>query len=154
MYAVIIFLIAYMIFSTILDLVYFIADEDNNYEEKHKQKDSTYLMIDGSISIIDFLVDVFMFKKFLSLYFYFFGLMEKKLTSQNEKMTSFNKAIFCWGLFLTLLTFVQTLLALLEKLIITDDMQKVELRFERFFLPIKDFFVYSTMLYLFYYQAI
>jgi hypothetical protein len=111
-------------------------------------------MIDAGISIIDFLLDVSMFKIFLSLYLYFFGLMKKKLAFQNEKMTNYNKAIFCWGMFLTLLTFIHSLVLLLESLIITDEMLKVELRFTRFFLPVKDFLVYSTLLYLFYYQAI
>jgi hypothetical protein len=36
MYAVIIFLVAYMVFSTILDVVYFIVDHDNYYGEIHK----------------------------------------------------------------------------------------------------------------------
>ena len=122
MYAVIIFLVAYMVFSTILDVVYFIVDHDNYYGEIHKPKNKTYLMIDAAISIIDFLVDVSMFKIFLSLYLYFFGLMKKKLAFQNEKMTNYNKAIFCWGMFLTLLTFIHSLVELLESLIITDDM--------------------------------
>jgi hypothetical protein len=90
--------------------------------------DRTYLIIDGSISIIDFLVDLVMFKIFLSLYFYFFAQRKMKLSLQNEMMTNCNKAIFCWGLLLTLLTFAHSLVSFLDKLIITDDMQTVELQ--------------------------
>jgi len=142
-----------MIFSTALNVIYFINNHDNYYGEIHKPMDKTYLIIDGCISIIDFLVDLFIFKIFLSLYFYFFGLMKKKLTLQNEKLTNFNKAIFCWGLFLTLLSFVQCLFSLLEKVIITNEMQLLELRIQRFYIPVKDFLLFSTLLYLFYYQA-
>jgi hypothetical protein len=116
--------------------------------------DRTYLIIDGRISIIDFLVDLVMFKIFLSLYFYFFAQRKMKLSLQNEMMTNCNKAIFCWGLFLTLLTFAHSLVSFLDKLIIKNDMQSVELQIQRFYFLIKDFLVYSTILYLFYFQAI
>ena len=141
-----------MIVLTILSVIYFINNLENNNGETYKPMDKNYLIIEGSISIIDFLVDLFMFKIFLSLNFYFFGLMKKKLSLKDEQITFFNKAIFCWGLFLTFLTFVQCLFSLLGKLIITDVMQMVELRIQRFYLPLKDFLVYSTLL--FYYQAI
>jgi hypothetical protein len=54
--------------------------------------------------------------------------MKMKLSLQNDMMTNCNKAIFCWGLFLTLLTFAHSLVSFLDKLIITDDMQSVELQ--------------------------
>lgn len=122
-----------MIVLTILSVIYFINNLENNNGETYKPMDKNYLIIEGSISIIDFLVDLFMFKIFLSLNFYFFGLMKKKLSLKDEQITFFNKVIFFWGLFLTFLTFVQCLFSLLGKLIITDVMQMVELRIQRFY---------------------
>ena len=113
MYAIITFLVAYMISSSILDIVYILKNKDKN----HKPEDNTYYYIDGTLRTLNFLVDLYMFKIFLSLYVYFFGLMKKKLAFQNEKMTNFNIAIFYWGLFLVLLTFAHCLVALLDGLL-------------------------------------
>lgn len=98
MTGIIIFLIIYMTIITILDMV-FIAKV-----RYMRRREIIYLYIDGSLRIINFSVIMFMFVLFMNLYFYFIGLMEKKFSFQNEKMTKLNKAVCYWGLFLALVT--------------------------------------------------
>jgi hypothetical protein len=88
-----------MVLLTILDMV-FIAKAPI----VRRRGEIIYLYIDGSLRIINFSVIMFMFVLFMNLYFYFIGLMEKKLSFQNEKMTKLNKAVCYWGLFLALVT--------------------------------------------------
>ncbi len=138
MYGIMIFFVVFMIIQTIYDI-------------RSKGKENFYFNM--TLSLLIFVVEIYLFNIFLSLYFYFIGLMEKKLAFENAKMTNFNKLICYWTLILSLLTLAHCIVALLKGLIQDQGIHETFLIFERIVVPIKDILVYSTILYLFYYQA-
>jgi len=105
------------------------------------------------LSILNFIVEMYLFKVFLTLYVSFIGLMKKKLAFENAKMTIFNKLMCYWTLILALLTLAHCIVAFMNGLTIDNSIHAAEVTFERIVVPIKDILVYSTILYLFYYQA-
>lgn len=138
MFGVIVFFVVYMIIQTVFDIF------------AHRKDHFYFIMI---LSILNFIVEMYLFNVFLSLYFSFIELMEKKLAFENSKMTNFNKLMCYWTLILALLTLAHCIVALLNGITIDKSIHAVEVTFERIVVPIKDILVYTTILYLFYYQA-
>lgn len=97
-----IFFVVFMIIQTISDI-------------RSKRKENFYFKM--TLSLLIFVVEIYLFNIFLSLYFYFIGLMEKKIAFENAKMTNFNKLICYWTLILSLLTLAHCIVALLKGLI-------------------------------------
>lgn len=143
------YLLVYLISIIALDIIYNGAGND----DVKPVSETGYIIYNAILRTFKFLFDIYLFCMFIRLYFYFFGMMQVKLALKKGKLSSFNKAIFIWGLFLAFVSFCQSLLVLLTGFIIGKEMivtmNRIVMVCDRHIIPIKDFLVFSTMLYLF-----
>lgn len=132
------FLIMYMIVSSVLDA----AITDNQM--------TGYQMADDIFRVLKFIVDIYIIQLFFRLFIYLFNMRKERFEEKNKTLSKKDLFIKGWTIFLAVLTFIQSFLAVYEVVNRKDAFIWFAGICDRYAVPIKDFLVFITMLYLFY----
>jgi len=108
--------------------------------------DTPVVNIAGKVfRVLKFCLDLILYTFFVKDLLFFFKLKKEK----TERVTKFNKFILVWAFFLMVFSFMHSFIAILVGFV--NISQKFIRTVDRSIIPLKDFLISTTMMYLFYY---